>query len=81
MAFLALAQGGRHPIQKIPVPGDYGWDYLTADMEGRRLYVSHDQEVVLLDFDSLRFNRDSTGWRQSELRRRQPPPPGSDDEV
>src|SRR5215471_1189199 len=47
-----LAQGGRHLIQKIPLPGDYGWDYLTADTEGRRLYVSHDREVVVLDLDS-----------------------------
>ena len=46
------AAGGRHLIKKIPVPGDYGWDYLTADTEGRRLYVSHDREVVVLDLDS-----------------------------
>lgn len=56
LVFLATAtvaaQGGRHLIKKIPIPGDYGWDYLTADSEGRRLYVSHDQEVVVLDLDS-----------------------------
>ena len=46
------AAGGRHLIKKIPVPGDYGWDYLTADTEGRRLYVSHDKEVVVIDLDS-----------------------------
>jgi len=39
-------------IKRIPVPGDWGWDYLTADSEGRRLYVSHDREVVVLDLDS-----------------------------
>ena len=39
------AAGGRHLIKKIPVPGDYGWDYLTADSEGRRLYVSHDKDT------------------------------------
>ena len=44
--------GGRHLIKRIPVPGDYGWDYLTADSDGRRLYVSHDREVVVLDLDS-----------------------------
>ena len=47
------AAGGRHLIKKIPIPGDYGWDYLTADTEGRRLYVSHDREVVVLDLDSV----------------------------
>ncbi len=41
-----------HLIKKIPIAGDYGWDYLTADSEGRRLYVSHDREVVVLDLDS-----------------------------
>lgn len=44
--------GGRRVIKKISIPGDYGWDYLTADSEGRRLYVSHDKEVVVLDLDS-----------------------------
>ena len=46
------AAGGRHLIKKIPVPGDYGWDYLTADSEGRRLCLSHDKEVVVIDLDS-----------------------------
>jgi DNA-binding beta-propeller fold protein YncE len=52
LAAMLGAPGGRHLIRKIPVPGDYGWDYLTADTEGRRLYVSHDREVVVLDLDS-----------------------------
>jgi len=46
------AAGSYHLIRKIPVPGDYGWDYLTADTEGRRLYVSHDREVVVFDLDA-----------------------------
>jgi DNA-binding beta-propeller fold protein YncE len=41
-----------HLIKTISIPGDYGWDYLTADTEGRRLYVSHDREVVVLDLDT-----------------------------
>lgn len=52
IATTLAAAGGRHLIKKIPVPGDYGWDYLTADTEGRRLYVSHDKEVVVMDLDS-----------------------------
>ncbi len=47
-----VAFGERHVIKKIPVAGDYGWDYLTADSDARRLYVSHDREVVVLDLDS-----------------------------
>jgi hypothetical protein len=42
-----------HLIKTLPIPGDYGWDYLTADTEGRRLYVSHDREVVVLDLDRM----------------------------
>lgn len=47
-----FAAGPRHLIKTIPVAGDYGWDYLTADSEARRLYVSHDREVVVLDLDT-----------------------------
>ena len=46
------AAGGYHVIKRIPIPGDYGWDYLTVDSDARRLYVSHDREVVVLDLDS-----------------------------
>ena len=46
------AAGGYTLLRNIPIPGDYGWDYLTADTTGRRLYVSHDKEVVVLDLDS-----------------------------
>ena len=48
----ALAAGAYHVVKKIPISGDYGWDYLTADSEARRLYVSHDREVVVLNLDS-----------------------------
>jgi len=55
--FLTLAAtlggaGSYHLLKTIPIPGDYGWDYLTADSEARRLYISHDKEVVVLDLDS-----------------------------
>jgi DNA-binding beta-propeller fold protein YncE len=51
MSTLAAA-GGYHVIKRIPIPGDSGWDYITADSEGRRLYVPHGTEVVVLDLDS-----------------------------
>jgi DNA-binding beta-propeller fold protein YncE len=51
-ATVLAATNGRHVIKKISIPGDYGWDYLTADTDGRRLYVSHDKEVVVIDLDS-----------------------------
>src|SRR3984885_13396514 len=41
-----------HLIKKIPIPGNGGWDYVAADSEARRLYVSHDTEIVVMDLDS-----------------------------
>jgi DNA-binding beta-propeller fold protein YncE len=46
------AAGAYHVIKRIPISGDSGWDYITADSEGRRLYVPHGTEVVVLDLDS-----------------------------
>jgi DNA-binding beta-propeller fold protein YncE len=36
----------------VPVPGDGGWDYLTIDDAGRRVYVSHATCVEVLDADT-----------------------------
>jgi DNA-binding beta-propeller fold protein YncE len=47
-----VAGASYHVLTKIRVPGDYGWDYASADSEGRRLYVGHDKEVVVIDLDS-----------------------------
>src|SRR3974390_3314583 len=56
--FLALASAGwsraaelYHFIKEIPVGGDGGWDYLSVDEAGRRLYVSHGTRVVVIDLD------------------------------
>jgi len=47
-----LTAGAYRIIKKIPIAGDGGWDYVAADSEGRRLYVSHNTEIVVLDLDS-----------------------------
>ena len=49
---VARAADSYHVIKKIPIPGDGGWDYVAADSEARRLYVSHDTEIVVLDLDT-----------------------------
>lgn len=36
----------------ISIGGTGGWDYLTADSENRKLYVSHGTEVVVINLDS-----------------------------
>lgn len=40
---------GYHLINTIAVGGEGGWDYLIADSEGKRLYVSHGTKVVVID--------------------------------
>ncbi len=47
-----LTAGAYRIIMRIPIAGDGGWDYVAADSEGRRLYVSHNTEIVVLDLDS-----------------------------
>jgi DNA-binding beta-propeller fold protein YncE len=56
-AFLAIASVSRadegYVLQKtIPVPGDGGWDYLIVDDAARLVYISHGNQVDVLDADS-----------------------------
>jgi hypothetical protein len=41
-------------LQKLAIPGDGGWDYISIDSEARRLYVSHDTQLEVLDADTGR---------------------------
>ena len=41
-----------HLIKRTVLGGEGGWDYLTADAEGGRLYVSHGSQVEVLDINS-----------------------------
>ncbi len=43
---------GYHLKKTIPIGGDGGWDYVTADSAARRIYISHDTHVVVLDADT-----------------------------
>ena len=45
------ADGPYHFLKEIPVGGEGGWDYLSVDQVGRRLYVSHATKVVVIDID------------------------------
>jgi YVTN family beta-propeller protein len=51
-AAAAEAADSYHIVKKIPIPGQGSWDYLTVDEAGRRLYVSHGNQVEVLDVDS-----------------------------
>jgi len=39
-------------VKEIKIGGEGGWDYLTMDSAARRLYVSHNTHVVVVDPDS-----------------------------
>lgn len=41
-----------HLLQKIEVGGEGGWDYLFADGDAHRLYVSHSTKVVVVDTET-----------------------------
>ena len=46
----------------IPLGGSGAWDYLRADADSRRLYVSHSTEVVVLDLDNHKVVGRMTGF-------------------
>jgi DNA-binding beta-propeller fold protein YncE len=48
-----VAASGYHVINKIPIPGDGGWDYVTCDSQARRLYISHSTQTQVMDIDRL----------------------------
>jgi DNA-binding beta-propeller fold protein YncE len=48
----AASGPGYHVAKTYQVGGDGGWDYLTADSNARRLYISRGTHVIVLDLDS-----------------------------
>ncbi|HTT24471.1 MAG TPA: hypothetical protein VMG82_36470 [Candidatus Sulfotelmatobacter sp.] len=52
LATLAWAAAGYHVAQTYKIGGEGGWDYLTADANARRLYISRGTHVIVLDLDS-----------------------------
>src|SRR2546423_897820 len=54
IAALASANAGEtsyHLTKTIQIGGEGGWDYLSVDSAGRRLYVSHATKAVVIDLD------------------------------
>jgi len=49
----AIAPGsGYHPLKKVPLGGEGGWDYLAFDSPTRRLFISRATKVVVLNVDT-----------------------------
>src|SRR5213075_901809 len=51
-ALAAAPATGYHILNEIKVGGEGGWDYLTMDSTARRLYISHNTHVVVVDPDA-----------------------------
>ncbi len=45
----AHAASGYHVINKLPLGGEGGWDYLTVDSAAHRLYISRGTHVMVID--------------------------------
>jgi len=48
------AASAYHVVREIPMPDIEGWDYLTIDSDARRLYISNNSGIVVVDIDTLR---------------------------
>jgi DNA-binding beta-propeller fold protein YncE len=60
-AFRTHAPPARYRITRVPLPGDGRGDYILADPDARRLYVTHSASVHILNLDTLRVTGEVTG--------------------
>lgn len=51
-AAFAAPASGYHVLKTYNVGGEGGWDYLIADSEARRVYISRGTHVMVMDADS-----------------------------
>ncbi len=45
--------GGYKILKKVSLPGDGGYDFLTVDSDARRVYLSHNDSIQVVDADGL----------------------------
>jgi DNA-binding beta-propeller fold protein YncE len=57
----AAPQAGYHVTRSVAVGGDGGWDYLTVDTAGNRLFLSRGTHVMVLDLARLAVVGDVPG--------------------
>ena len=51
-AHVISAQPPYRIVDRYPIPGTGGWDYVTLDAAARRLYISHATQVDVMDPDT-----------------------------
>ena len=44
-----------HPLKRIVLGGEGGWDLLTVDAEARRLYIPRSSHILVVDADSCKI--------------------------
>lgn len=49
---LQAADPNYHVVKEIQIGGEGGWDYLIADPDTHRLYVSHATKIIVVDTES-----------------------------
>jgi YVTN family beta-propeller protein len=55
------ADGSYYFLKAIHVGGEGGWDYLSVDATGRRLYATHNTKVIVIDTDKDEVEGEITG--------------------
>jgi DNA-binding beta-propeller fold protein YncE len=57
LAPLTVAHAAAAPhyrlVQQVPLPGDEGWDYLSFEQGGHRLFIAHGSRVLVVDTDKV----------------------------
>lgn len=62
---MGAAFGQQYKLEKtIPLGGSGGWDYLAADSQNHRLYISHGAEVLAFDLASQAVSGRVTGLQR-----------------
>lgn len=46
---------GYQIIQQVKLPDNGSWDYLLVDSDARRIYITHETEVLVLDVDTYKI--------------------------
>lgn len=54
-SMMGTAYAGYHLVATIKVGGEGGWDYLEPDPVSRRLFVTHENHVVVINMDTLKI--------------------------
>ena len=64
------ADPGYKMVKKIYMGGEGGWDYLTFDSQGNRLFIAHNKEILVVDAaseQSIRATLARDPWHETHL--------------